>query len=353
MNEEHVTQELEVVALDLTFNPEVFDPNKDTLRAIAKEVALIEADPEKMDKDTLELINVTKNKLVKARTRIQKIGKAQREPANAYAKEVSAYEKELLAILAPEEERMKVLESTAKEHAMKVERLKTLPEYIEKLNGIGDAGLFAPESAITEDFLLTLDPNQRDQFYNERLAAKNEADRAAIAEEKRQAEEEKAIALQSLITARREIMFEVGFVRSDNGITLYTIDNGQINATDEQIYAMSESDFAKQSDLWRKSVEAKKAADIKATQEQATKEAQEKAQKEAAAEESKRQAEQEAEKKRQEEAAEAKRKEEEARQTNEKYQQWLNDHQYNPETDRLSEAGDQIELFRFVGSYKK
>jgi len=348
MNEENQNQSVEestdIVALDLTFKPEVFDPNKDQLRAIAAEVAKIEADPEKMTKDTLELINTTKNKLVKARTRIQKIGKAQREPATKYAKEVKAYEDELLAILAPEEDRMKTLEKAAKEHAMREERMKTLPEYVEKLNAIGD-GIVAEQ-----DFLLSLDPNQRDQYYNERLSAKLEADRTAAEEAKRQEEEAKRAEQQKLITARREIMFEIGFRSDMTGLILDTVD-GTIGVTDNVIHAFTESEFATESVKWRNLAEAKKAADIKATEERAKQEEKEAQEKRAAEEEAKRQADAKAEEERKAQEAAKAEQERKAQEAHEAYQKWLSDSSYNAETDVVKQENGVYVLYRKISTY--
>lgn len=375
MNQENQTpvdiETTEIVALDLTFKPEIFDPNKDQLRAIAAEVALIEADPEKMTKDTLELINTTKNKLVKARTRIQKIGKAQREPATKYAKEVKAYEDELLAILAPEELRMKDLEATAKEHAMKQERLKTLPEFKAKLEAIGDTGMFdfANGSAVTDEFLLSLDPNQRDQFYNERLAAKNEADRAALAAEReaaeakkqaeeaevqrqKEAEEQKAQqAKKDLIAARREIMLEIGFYRTGDEVTLDTID-GALTVTYENLAAISEAEFASSIQQYNKLAEAKKAADLQKAQEEAKAQAEKEAAQRAADEEAKRQAEAKAAEEEAARTAEQAAKEEAARRSSEAYQQWLNENSYNESTDKIEQNDGVYVLYRVVATYQ-
>jgi hypothetical protein len=360
MNQENETpveiETTEIVALDLTFKPEIFDPNKEQLHAIAAEVAKIEANPELMTKEDLELINTTKNKLVKARTRIQKIGKAQREPATAYAKEVKAYEDSLLAILAPQEARMKDLESAAKTHAMNEERMKTLPEYIEKLLSIDD-GIHAETS-----FLLSLDPNQRDQYYNERLAAKNEADRAALAAEREAAEakrqEEEAAAnakieadRKALITARREIMLQIGFKPFDSGLALETID-GIISFPDFGIHDMSEAQFATESSKWHSLAEAKKAADLAATEARAKEQAEKEAAQRAADEEAKRQAEAKAAQEEAARVAEQAAKEEAARRSSEAYQKWLSDSSYNEQTDIIQENAGVYTLYRKVSSYQ-
>lgn len=343
-NQNSTVEETAIVELDLTFKPEVFDPNKDQLRAIAAEVAKIEADPEKMTKDTLELINTTKNKLVKARTRIQKIGKAQREPATKYAKEVKAYEDELLAILAPEEDRMKTLEKAAKEHAMREERMKTLPEYVEKLNAIGD-GIVAEEA-----FLLSLDPNQRDHYYNERLSAKNEADRAALEAEKQQAEAAKREEQQKVISARREIMLEIGFYRTGDELSIDLID-GTMTITYENLVTIPESQFVNEVERWRKLAEAKKAADIKATEERAKAQAQEEARQQAAAEEAKRQADAKAEEERKAQEAAKAEQERKAQEAQAEYQKWLNDSSYNAETDVVKQENGVYVLYRKISTY--
>lgn len=336
---------LEIVELDLTFKPEIFDPNVAQLEAIAAEVAKIEADPTKMTKDDLELINTTKNKLVKARTRIQKIGKAQRDPATKFAKEVKAYEDKLLAILAPEETRMKTLESAAKEHAMREERMKTLPDYIAKLDTIGD-GIVADEA-----FLLSLDPNQRDAYYVQRLTAKVEADAAAMRAEdeaRKQAAEAEA---QKILNKRREILLEAGF-KSDMTGLFFDADDATITVSNEDLARMTESEFLEKIEFWRKIIEAKKAADLEKAKEEAKQKAEEEAKQRAAAEEAQRQAAEEAAKKGREEAERKAKEEEEARRSSEAFQKWKNDNSYNEDTDIIQVNEGVYTLYRKVSSYQ-
>lgn len=172
-------EEAEVV---LKFSPSLIDPKKKELEELALSVKEIDADPKNMNKESMELINTTKNILVKARTSIQKDGKAARKPATDFAKKVKAYEDELIGIIAPAEERMKDLEKAAKDFALKEERKKTLPEFKEKLATIGDEGV-----GVHDEMLLDLDPTGRDAYYNERLSTHLEAKQAKIDE----AEEEK------------------------------------------------------------------------------------------------------------------------------------------------------------------
>ena len=174
----------DTIKINLEFSPAIIDPRKDALQAIADEVAQIEADPKKMDKETLEVINVTKRKLVKARTALNKQFKELREPAQNFAKKVREYEKELIAIIEPQELRMKEIEKAAKTFALHEERKKTLPEFIDKLNSIDPN----QPARWDENFLLDLDPNQRDAFYNKKLSEKLEADREVLRKKERESE---------------------------------------------------------------------------------------------------------------------------------------------------------------------
>jgi hypothetical protein len=349
-------QTQEVTEVKLQFSPALFDPNKEQLHEIAKQVQSITADPEKITKEELALVNETKNKLVKARTAIQRAGKAAREEAVKYQKDVIAYEKELIAIIEPEEQRIKEIESAAKEYAMKQERLKSLPEFKQKLADIGD-GIEADD-----EFLLSLDPNQRDSYYVQRLTAKVEADAAAIKAQQEQeaaakeqarlaAEAAEAQARKDKIAARREILIEIGFkpILNREGLYLITID-GTIEVGDQMIFEMTESIFATESNKWRQLADAKKAADLAKAQEEAAMKAQEEEKQRAAAEEAKRRADEEAAKKAQEEAALKAQEEEKARQSTEAYQNWLSSNSYNAETDLIQEQNGQYVLYRKISS---
>lgn len=178
---------------ELSFSPTIFDPNKEQLQEIALEVSTITADPSKITKDELTLVSTTKNKLVKARTAIQKIGKAAREDALKYQRDVIAYEKELIEIIEPQELRLKKIASDAEDYAIREERKLTLQEFKEKLASIGDSVV------VTDDELLMFDPNGRTEYYNTRLSQhleqqKAEAEAKAVVEEVLRNAEQKRIA---------------------------------------------------------------------------------------------------------------------------------------------------------------
>ena len=147
--DEEQSQEGALVVLKVDLS--IFDPKKEGLQEIADEVAKIEADPAKMDKDTLVLVNATKNKLVKARTTIEKAGKAARKPHTEYNRTIKAYEDELIEIIEPQEKRLASIEKDAKKIALRETRRETLPEYKEKLTSIS-----GKMPNITDDQLLDI-----------------------------------------------------------------------------------------------------------------------------------------------------------------------------------------------------
>jgi colicin import membrane protein len=351
----------EIVAIEkLEFNPALFDPNKEFLQSIAAEVAQITADPSQMTKEDFELINSTKNKLVKARTTIQKRGKELREDAIKYQKDVIGYEKELIEIIAPEEARLKEIEAAAKEYAMTEERKKTLPEFRAKLDTIGDG------VEVSDEELLALDPNGRDAYYNGRLSAKLEADKAAAdalraeedarrAEEDRKRQEEKDaierdrkaveeramnLRIQSLLELGLKFNGE-GYAKDDIFFPFLDIKTD----TDEQWSARVGKvrvEIERRDKVAAEEAEAKRLADIKSAEEAAKKEAEERAAAERAAEE-------EAAAKR---AAEEKAAEE-ARAKEAAFQEFLKAHSYNEATDTIiTDASGLATLYRAVATYQ-
>lgn len=368
----------EKISVVLNFNPEIFDPKKETLLAIAAEVSKITADPAKMTKDDLELINSTKNKLVKARTTIEKTGKALRDPHTAYNRSVSTYENELIAIIEPQELRLKELEVSAKEYATKQERLKVLPEYKEQLAEIGD------DVAITDDELLGMDPTAFQAYYNTRLgahlnmqkaAAEAEAEAKRIADETKEreakadaerAEKEKEEARQTLISGRVEELYKLGILQPGARPIILTLD-GEIEVTREILADYSTEMFEEAKKLWSRltkeksdhdAVEAKKAEDarVAAAEVKAKEEAEAEAKRIADEKEAKRLADEQAEKDRLALEKEKEAKEKAEREAAESYQKWLSDNSYNPETDKVEElngtGGHQFILYREVSRLK-
>ncbi len=336
-------EQKEIAVFD--FKPEIFDQNKEQLEAIKAEVANVTADPKTITKDELELVSGTRKKLKNARVQIKNRGKEAREAAVKFQKDVIAYEKELIDIIEPEELRLKGIEDEAKEHAMREERRKTLPEFKERLATIGDT------VEVDDDFLLSLDPNQRDQYYTSRLQAKLEADKAAIEAQAAAELAAKQAEAEKVLNNRIEIMLEIGFKRTGTGLQLETLE-GMIDVSRETVAAYTESVFIEGTNQWRKYADAKKAADIKAAEEAAAEKAKKEAEQTAAAEEAKRQADEKAAKEAAEAEAAKEKAEQEARQSSEAYQKWLSDNSYNAETDIVQEKDGVYTLYRRISSFQ-
>lgn len=362
-------QENAVVVLE--FKPEIFDPKKEVLMEIAAEVAKITADPEKMTKDDLELIKTTKNKLVKARTSIAKAGKAARDAATQYNRDVKAYENSLIAIIEPEEKRLKELSDAAEKHAIREARKETLPEYKEKLLSINGT---MPK--ITDEELLDMDPTQFQQYYNdcreehfntleqERIdreakeAEAKEAEAKRIAEERAEIEREKEKLTQEKYNSRVQRILTLGFVEAGSNFVFGKPGQQADVAVDIlNIKELSDSDFealyTKVADnvvavkkQWEADAEKQKQAEIAAAAEAAKKEAEQKA----AAQEAQRLADEEAAKKAAQEQKEKEEAEQKERQAAEEFQKWLVDNSYNENTDKLIEENGVTTLYRKVAS---
>ena len=164
---------------------EKFSPTQAELAKLAEESKAI-ALPDPFDQVQLRRVKDTRLNLRNARVEITKTGKALREDALKFQKAVIAKEKELVAIIEPAETRLAELEDAAQKAVERKTRLELLPHRKERLAAIGD-GLFE-----TDDHLLDMDGPEFEAYCNERLAAKNEADRQRIEAENRTIDEEKA-----------------------------------------------------------------------------------------------------------------------------------------------------------------
>lgn len=138
------------------------------------------------NKAQIKLVTEQRKKLRDIRTSITKQSKTFRQKAVDFNKAVIAKEKELIALVEPEEERLKVLEEKADQEKLKADRVELLPKRYEKLATIGD------KEAITDDELLSMDSATFDAYYNKRVSAKNNAERAVLDAEKKKHEEELA-----------------------------------------------------------------------------------------------------------------------------------------------------------------
>lgn len=166
--------------LGMELNIEAFDPTEAELTSIVAETQKV------TEESGMEIVKETRTKLVKARRRIEVTGKAMRDDANKFAKAVIAREKELVAIIEPEELRLKNIEAEVERRAVLEARKQALPVRIAALDSIGDG------VECNEDMLLEMDDNAFTLYKAERITAWQEIQTERIAEEQRKLDEEKA-----------------------------------------------------------------------------------------------------------------------------------------------------------------
>lgn len=165
---------------------EKFDPTVAELTALSESTKGITATDLK-DEKQLALVKDTRIALKNARVKIEKKGKELREGANAYAKSIIAKEKELIAIIEPEEERLKAIEEDAKALVLREERLLGLQERIDRLETVKDVELPSDEE------ILLMDNIQFESKLNELRFIALALEQKKFNEERQRFEQEKAI----------------------------------------------------------------------------------------------------------------------------------------------------------------
>lgn len=162
-----------------TLNIEKFNPKEAELRTLASNC-------QSLDICDLKTVREHRISLKNARVEITKTGKAMRDDATKFSRAVITREKELLAIIGPEELRLQEVEAEAKRQADRAERQALLPQRRERLAAIGDG------QPIIDDELLEMDGPTFEGYCNSRLASKNEADRLEIERVRAEQEQETA-----------------------------------------------------------------------------------------------------------------------------------------------------------------
>ena len=166
-------------------NIEKFSPTIAELNKLAETAAGITMlDP--LNKENVKIVKDMRLVLRDARTQISKMGKELREDAVKFQKAVIAKEKELLAIISPEEDRLTGLEEEAARIQEREDRREFLPRRKERLAALGDG------IEISDDELLDMEGTQFEGYINKRLADKNEKDRQKIDAEQARIDTEKA-----------------------------------------------------------------------------------------------------------------------------------------------------------------
>lgn len=207
-----------------------FDPSVEELNKIVAVTSKITA-PDLSDDTQVALVHDTRISLRDARVKIEKAGKQYRADALAYQKKVIAREKELIAIIEPEEIRLKALEEEATRLRERAAREALLPMRREQLvpfgkkcdvcNGDGYTAehdlpsrhgedgecISCPVQVgcekclgggqvigISDEELLDLDNDGFISYLNQVTSEKNERDRQAIEAEKARLAHEKELA---------------------------------------------------------------------------------------------------------------------------------------------------------------
>lgn len=145
-----------------------FDPNVETLNALVGEsVSIVTVDIN--DPTQIEVVKKARIKLRDARVLIEKTGKSYRDDAIKYQRDVLEKERSLIAIIEPEELRLKAFEEESKKQKELAIRREQLPARKERLATLG----FEVGISITEHDILNMDSVHFETRVNELVAAKN------------------------------------------------------------------------------------------------------------------------------------------------------------------------------------
>lgn len=166
---EKVKKAVVVERLELT----EFDPTVSQLNAMVEATSSIVATDLK-DKDQLAIVKENRIALMRARTSIEKFGKAMRDKATQFSRKVIEKEDELIAIIEPEEKRLAAIEEEAKLLAIREDRLEKLPIRKERLEAIDPDGERGEILFASDEKLLGMDSEQFESFYNQCVAEHNE-----------------------------------------------------------------------------------------------------------------------------------------------------------------------------------
>ena len=312
-------------------NIEKFNPTVAELQTLVNNSKqIVEVDIK--DKNQLETVKKNRIALRDARVAITKKGKELREEANAFNKAVISKEKELIAIIEPEEERLKVFEEQAKKLQLRAERLAVLPERIKEIEAIND-GL----PMLDEEYILAMDATEFKEYCNKRISEKNEKrekelqdredeikrkerekeiEEEAIRKEKEKVENEKKEEAERIVRDRIGQLTSLGL--KFNGVDTYILEDFNVSLVEiktDDANTWAEKFLKIKSEIVRRATEKKQ--------------------------------------KEEQEEIERKKKEEEAKlEADKKYQEFLQSHGYdNTDAFHIIKVGTEVRLYKQVGSF--
>lgn len=149
-----------------------FSPLEAKLRRMAEAAKDITAEDFE-DKNKMALVKSNQLSLRDMRTDLEKLGKMLRDPHTTFNSRVLEKEREFIAIIEPEEKRLKAIRTEADKLIEIESRKLLLPARTDMLTALGITD-------IKDETLLDLDPSQFQEFYNKCVADKNERDRQAL-----------------------------------------------------------------------------------------------------------------------------------------------------------------------------
>ena len=156
------------------------------------------------DKLQVKTVHDQRLRLKEIRVAITKQGKAFRQKALDFQKAVIGKEKELVALVEPEEERLEALEDQAVEFEEKEKRRELLPKRKDRLASFNDG------VEVSDDEILDMDSSVFEGYCNKRLADKNEKDRLILEEQQRKIKEE-----QTRLAREKELKEAEDHARAD------------------------------------------------------------------------------------------------------------------------------------------
>lgn len=153
-------------------NLEKFNPTVAELNSLVekwKEITKVALADDETSKAHLKVVKTARIELRDARVKIEKAGKALRDDANAFNKAVIAKERELIAIVEPEEKRLKEIEEEAERIAQRKINELQLPERKERMEVLG----FSSPSNIADEYIIAMNSQDFEVYYNGLVAEKN------------------------------------------------------------------------------------------------------------------------------------------------------------------------------------
>lgn len=303
---------------------EKFDPTVAELQAIsesAKSVVVTDF----ADKSQLSKVEETRKLLKQARVKITNQGKEMREQAVAFSKMVISKEKELIAIIEPEELRLKELEDEAERHAEARRNALALPLRRERLSKINDT------LEISDADLNLMNSQKFEEYFTTRLQALAEEDRRKLAEKQAEIEAEERRQKEAREKAEAEEK-----ARADERAKI---------AAEQQERAQKVEREAREKAAIIEREAIEKALKIEAEAKAIKQAEEERLRKETEQRIAKEKAEAEAIEKAKAEAAQ--------RESSERYQKWIKNNTTSGMTYEEKDKGDVIELWQLVSTFKK